>query len=425
MGLSVKPFGKKSTNVARVDAEIEALKARIAALEGGSSQEDGAGTVQSRRDWLKLAAAAAAGAAGSIVLRGVPAEAVNGQPVLLGNSTTNDAGTTTDIFPTTATDPSPLFQATGQGVTTTTTVPPTANVNPNAPATQSIPLIGAIGAGGSLPPIGDPPVNDYPGWAPIQGVGGVATVVTSTGNQPVSEGLNGFGFGSTGVGVSGDSDIGYGVVGGSGGIDIAALGNGRIQQTNLLDADLTSPSTGSGPPSYVPNDFEQARDANGILWLSGAAGAWRRANTVRVDNMAGTGPFAPIRVVDTRSGSPALNWGHPGPLAQNHSYSFGPFTGTYGIPPDAIGIVGNLTAVGAVGPHQNNLPTFGGQGYLTIYPAGVAQPGVSNLNFGGPTYAWANSFTVGFGAGVNRGMFTIFVFNVPVHVVVDVFAYVQ
>ena len=54
-----------------------------------------------------------------------------------------------------------------------------------------------------------------------------------------------------------------------------------------------------------------------------------------------------------------------------------------------------------------------------------AQPGVSNLNFGGPTYAWANSFTVGFGAGVNQGMFTIFVFNVPVHVVVDVFAYVQ
>src|SRR5438445_6013354 len=232
MGLSVKPSRRKSDDVARVDAEIEALKARLAALEEGAPEENGSGSVQSRRDWLKLAAAAAAGAAGSIVLRGMPAEATSGLPLLLGNSTTNDAGTTTDVFPTTDTAPSPLFQATGQGVSPSTVVPPTANTNPNAPATQSIPLIGAIGAGGSLPPIGNPPVIDYPGYAPIQGVGGVATVpdnsVTPPGTQVVSEGVNGFGSGLTGIGITGESDSGYGVVGGSGGIDIAALGNGRI-----------------------------------------------------------------------------------------------------------------------------------------------------------------------------------------------------
>ena len=91
--------------------------------------------------------------------------------------------------------------------------------------------IGAIGAGGSLPPIGDDPlVTDYPGFAPIQGVGGKATIATPTGPLAVSEGINGFGFDPTGIGVVGESDKGYGVVGGGGGIDIAALGTGRMLQ---------------------------------------------------------------------------------------------------------------------------------------------------------------------------------------------------
>src|SRR5207253_8348981 len=77
MGLSVKPSRRKSDDVARVDAEIDALKARLAALEVGVPEENGSGSVQSRRDWLKLAAAAAAGAAGSIVLRGMPAGATS------------------------------------------------------------------------------------------------------------------------------------------------------------------------------------------------------------------------------------------------------------------------------------------------------------------------------------------------------------
>src|SRR5207253_3580073 len=128
----------------------------------------------------------------------------------------NDASNTTDIYPSGGTAPSPLFQATGQGVPITTVVGPT--LSSTAPLSQSIPLIGAIGAGGSLPPIGDPPVNDYPGFAPIQGIGGKATVLTGSGDLPVSEGLNGFGFGGTGIGVTGESDHGYGVVGGSGGI---------------------------------------------------------------------------------------------------------------------------------------------------------------------------------------------------------------
>jgi hypothetical protein len=193
-------------------------------------------------------------------------------PILLGNSTTNDAGTTTALTITTAMTPAPLFEAIGQGVTGPTTVQPVVSTTP--PASQSVPLIGAIGPGGSLPPIGDQKIPDFPGYAPIQGVGGVASVVAGTPPTTTvySEGINGFGSGLTGIGVSGDSDTGYGVTGGSGGIDIAAIGNGRIMMAPPHVSLLTNPP--SGPPSYPPNNFEQVRDLNGLLYVSLINNKW-------------------------------------------------------------------------------------------------------------------------------------------------------
>lgn len=268
MGRSRKANRRAPDEVARLSEEVRALRARLETLESsprpGANGNGHGNASQSRRDVLKLAGAAAAGAAGSILLGTVPAAAANGAPLLLGNSTTNDAAATTEIFPTTATTPAPLFQATGQGVATSTTVPATTSASP--PTSQTIPLIGAIGPGGTLPTIAG--VTDYPGFAPIQGVGGVATVS----GLVVSEGVNGWGAGRTGIGVTGESDTGYGVVGGSGGIDIAALGNGRILQLPLLNSLLTAPP--AGPPNYTPNDFELARDANGALYLSVTGGGW-------------------------------------------------------------------------------------------------------------------------------------------------------
>jgi hypothetical protein len=270
MGLGTKS-GRKADQVAQLRAQVEALQARLEKLErptpNGNGNADGHdGGSHSRRDLLKLAGAAAAGAAGSIVLGAVPAAAANGSPILLGNSTTNDAATTTALTITAATTPAPLFEAIGQGVTGPTTVPPVVSTSP--PASQSVPLIGAIGPGGKLPPIGNPAVIDFPGYAPIQGVGGVATVTSGTPPTTVvySEGINGFGSGLTGIGVAGDSDSGYGVTGGSGGIDLAAIGNGRILMAPPNSTLLTNPP--SGPPSYKPNDFEQIRDLNGLLYVS-------------------------------------------------------------------------------------------------------------------------------------------------------------
>src|ERR1700730_8101274 len=146
---------QRSDEVARLTAQVQSLSARLDRFQAGqqsAASADGDQQRQSLRDLLSLPVGAARRAAGSIVLGAVPASATNFSPVILGNSTTNDAAATTDLFPTNATAPAPLLQATGQGVTTTTTVQPTASST--APNLQSIPLIGAIGPGGSLPPIG-------------------------------------------------------------------------------------------------------------------------------------------------------------------------------------------------------------------------------------------------------------------------------
>src|SRR5881398_2590777 len=128
---------KKTDRIAQLTAQVEALTSRLNALEAPvEADQNGNGhkAPQSRRDLLKLAGAAAAGAAGSILIGNVPAAATSGAPILLGNSTTNDSNATTDLFPTVATAPSPLFQATGQGVSPTTTV--TATTSTTAPLIQ-------------------------------------------------------------------------------------------------------------------------------------------------------------------------------------------------------------------------------------------------------------------------------------------------
>jgi hypothetical protein len=422
MGRSKDGVRRQPDKVAQLTAQVAELTARLEALEarprttqnGNGNGHDQA--PQSRRDLLKLAGAAAAGAAGSIVLGAIPAAATQGQPLVMG-ATNNDASTTTQILPTAAASPTPapLFEATGQGITGPTTVLPTPSAN--TPTSQTIPLIGAIGPGGTLPLIGNPAVRDYPGYAPIQGVGGLT--YPAIGAKPYSEGVNGWGGGSIGIGVVGESDTGYGVVGGSGGIDIGALGHGRVLQLSL-PADMLA-SAPAGPPNYNnPNDFEQVRDSNGVLWLSGVSGTWRRANSLRVDIPTGLAAFTPARLIDTRNstGTPGSGLGPNQPLQPGVTYIFGPFTNSNGLPADAIGIVGNLTAVG-----------FTGAGYMTIFPAGVAAPPTSSVNFAPPFQGsgWANACTVGFGTGANAGKISIRLSNngITSHVILDVTAYLQ
>src|SRR5712691_4359383 len=194
--MTSRPRARLQGEVTRLTALVEEMKGRLERLEGGTpgppprpspasgGERNGSEDAHSRRDLLKLAGAAAVGAAGAVVLRGMPAAAATSNPML--NGTTNDTGLTTNLVATGGSSPSPILQALGQGVT--------APIVPANEPNQSIPLIGAIGAGGSLPAVGTAPA-DYPGWAPIQGVGGVGVITVNNVQQTVSEGINGWGKG--------------------------------------------------------------------------------------------------------------------------------------------------------------------------------------------------------------------------------------
>jgi hypothetical protein len=108
---------------------------------------------------------------------------------------------------------------------------------------------------------------------------------------------------------------------------------------------------------------------------------------------------------------------------------FPPFTNANGIPSDAIGLIGNLTAV-ASDVAGNPTASFAVGGWLALTPGGVSANSlnpVSNVNYGGPVNAVPNFFLVGFGTGAtyagrlriqNGG-------NTKVHVLLDVFGILQ
>src|SRR5437870_13565752 len=88
--------------VARLSAIVEQLKGRLDGIDGRTNGHGGEIQPHSRRDFVKLAGAAVAGAAGGVLLGAVPAAATNGSPVLLGNTgtspaTVHAAGSTTSL----------------------------------------------------------------------------------------------------------------------------------------------------------------------------------------------------------------------------------------------------------------------------------------------------------------------------------------
>jgi hypothetical protein len=405
--------------IAGLRERLQELTVRLQSLEGDDSNGDG--RVSSRRDLLKLAGAVAAGAAGGLVLRPVPAAAAaTGNVVLGAASPPNDSNVTTFLGPTAASTPSPIVAMEGQ-------VPPAFPANPAATSKTvgiSLPVLLVLAPHGVFPNTGGgTPLPVYPGNAPLQAVGGVVDTLQGGVTYHVSEGVDGHAAvdstdaNARGAGVLGTSDFGIGVLG-AGATDLGAFGSGALSQLSITD---NAGAAIAGPPASRPQyDFAQVRDMNGVLWLSGVGGGWRRDNTVRVDNIAGTGPFAPARILDTRSslGTTNSGLGANQALQPGVTYIFGPFTGTHGLPTDAIGIVGNVTVV-----------NFTGAGYLSLFPGGAPDPGTSSINFGPPfaSSGWANAFTLGFGTGGNAGKVSIRLSNnaITSHVILDVTAYLQ
>src|SRR5213080_4473803 len=375
--------------VARLSAIVEQLKGRLDGIDGRTNGHGGEIQPHSRRDFVKLAGAAVAGAAGGVLLGGVPAAAADGANVILGNTSgvvLNDAANTTSL--------------TATGATGTPT-----------------PLVKIIGSGAILP-------SAPPNGPDLEGALQVFSKPGTPGATPTpAEAIDGYAPGGIGVGVLGASDTGYGVLGESGsGFDLSAFGTGRVFQFSITD-NLGNPM--AGPPGFTPAQpgagfpgGEFVRDANSVLWASRASGAgvagWRRLNTIRVDAADGSNNFfQPARIIDTRNGT----GGATGARAANSTTTWGPFPGTNGIPSDAIGIVGNVTVTG-----------FTGQGFLAVFPAGAAfnpNTSPSTMNYS-TNWAWANAFTVGFGvSGANAGKISIYTGFIATHVIVDVVAYIQ
>ena len=95
--------------VVQLSRQVDEMRVRLAALEGGSGDRASATTPRSRRDLLKLGGAAAlgvAGAVGAAALGTVPAQAADGANLVIGNnnSTTNKAESPTILVDDNATN---------------------------------------------------------------------------------------------------------------------------------------------------------------------------------------------------------------------------------------------------------------------------------------------------------------------------------
>jgi hypothetical protein len=352
--------------VRRLTDEVDEMRARMAKLEREPAQDNAPRS--NRRGFLKLGAGALMGALGWAAVKIVPAVAATGGYMLLGSA--NQAENPTTLVGDSGT-PNPVLQVQSQGFSSSALT-----------AALSTPFEGAV-----------------------QGLG-------ADGGAGF-EGLDGWASGSSSYGVYGLTDAGYGVVGEANtGIALYARRSGRLRQEPLQAA---------GNPNYLPNNFEQVRDANGVLWIHNVSAGtnaqrWRPVNSVRVDAYSGNGHvFKPFRVIDTRliGGLKAAGALYPVTVA-------GQGAGDSNVPPDAVAVVGNLTAV-----------NYTGAGFLTIMPGGItlgsgagqynAASDPSSLNFIVGQAAIANSFV----CGLSGGQLQVYIAVSSSHFIVDITGYIQ
>ena len=129
---------------------------------------------------------------------------------------------------------------------------------------------------------------------------------------------------------------------------------------------------------------------NAMITITGVSGAVAATTTIDIGIVAGPLQFIPVtpcRIADTRSGTGAF--GAP-ELAAGSTRTFNIPQSACGIPSTAVAYSLNVTVV----PN-------GSLGYLTIWPAGQAQPNVSTLNSDGRIKANATITPAGANGGVS------------------------
>jgi hypothetical protein len=369
--------------VRRLSETVEEMHGRMAQLEGKPLDQQNGNVRSNRRNFLRMGAAAAAGALGWAAVKVVPAAAATGGYLVMGSPNTA-------ANPTTLQNTAPL---------TPTGAPVLGVEDQNFSQALLTTALTAFGDTftGPLQALGAQTgnVDGFDAWA--GGLGGPPASPNSASVYAI------FGFTDAGTGVVGESLTGIGLY---------ARTSGRLRQ---------DPLSATGTPNYSPNNMEQVRDANGVLFIHNAAGIWRRVNSVRTDTADGLGnPFKPLRVLDTR-GTGSNPPKAPGSVTAITVAGSG--TGASTIPGDAIAVTGNLTAAG-----------YTGGGFLAIMPQGItigtgagqynpaADP--SSVNFITGQYAIANSFICGLNPG--NGQLQVYLGGPHTsHFIVDITGYIQ
>jgi len=200
-------------------------------------------------------------------------------------------------------------------------------------------------------------------------------------------------------------------VGAFGSAAVGVLGDGAVGgQFSGTDAAINlEPRTQAGAPGGTNFKGDLVVDLNGVLWLciaSGTPGTWIRVS------------HGGIRLLE----SPQRAYDSRGALGRKHrqqetlTVQISGAGGVPGVPANALGIVGNLTAT--------ETEAFG---YVIAYPDGTTRPGTSNINWWQTGLTIANSLTVRLGSNGKIALFTeaTVAANAPnTHVLVDVVGYI-
>jgi hypothetical protein len=383
----------------RQEAELMALKSERRTRPSAAAPDQ----KSSRRDLFKLAGGAVAGAAGASVLGTQAALAVDGSAVLAGVS--NSETSTTTIDATGATGDVTGFLVKGKG----------ASPAVRGEAGASGPGVYGQGAGGASGPgvygqtVGDGDGVSGLGTGTGAGVSGTGGGGSGPGVQAMGGGPNGSGVVATGLGAG----SGILALGGAGGNGAQLVGSGTGAPLNLAPSGTPGPP-GSGGHAAGDVWFDSSR----ILWVcinGGTPGTFARLGAVNPTFFGGaqanTGGVMnllpnPIRILDTRSGSP---WAG----GSTHTLQV---TGTADlngsstkVPAGALAVIGNVTAV---------FPQ--GAGDLRLFPHGASLPTTSNLNYN-LNVTIANSATIGLDGS---GRMDIFVDVSTTHVLFDASGFV-
>lgn len=206
-----------------------------------------------------------------------------------------------------------------------------------------------------------------------------------------------------GVGVSGRSLNGPGVVGRGTTYDLLANGNGRI---GLTQAGTTG-ATASGTGGTI------AKDSSGNLWYCYAANKWQRIGGPGI--AGGFHAISPVRVFDSRigaipgSGQFAANTDRTISVKDGRDVLTGAVTAANAVPAGATAIAYNLTIADTVGA-----------GWLFIAPSDASAVTSSSINWSSPGSLLANAGAVKLGG--DRQV-KIFCGPAPTHAIIDITGY--